>query len=264
MRHVLTCRRQFMTKYVCSPGRRVRFIHPLMVGLIAIFAFAANASAQTTVTLSTPGTHINADQTIQGGAAADTDFSGSDTLASKVSSAAYTRRILFKFDTQNYIPANAVIQSAYLQLALKNAESSESRPLTAYYVTKSFAKGQTTWQRYRDGSLWSTAGGDLGTRFTTTWVDGSVGSTYRFDLTSLVQRTVNGEFGSRYTRFALIDTGASTDGNYRAFHSTRASNSALRPRLVITYRTSSTTSTPALAPAPTGTTLRVMQWNIHK
>ena len=253
-----------MTQYVCSPVCRGRFAHPLTVALIAIVGFAANASAQTTVTLSAPGTHINADQTIQGGAAADTDFSGSDTLASKVSSEAYTRRILFKFDTQNYIPANAVIQSAYLQLVLRNAESGESRPLTAYYVTKSFARGQTTWQRYRDGSMWSSAGGDYGARFSTTWVDGSVGSTFRFDLTSLVQRVVNGEFGSRYTRFALIDTGAGTDGNYRAFHSTRATNTAQRPRLVITYTTSSSTTSSSTPSAPTGTTLRVMQWNIHK
>src|SRR5439155_26674044 len=87
-----------------------------------------------------------------------------------------------------------------------------------------------------------------------------VGSAYTFDLTSLVQRTVNGEFGSRYTRVALIDTGAATSGNYREFHSTRATNSSVRPRLVITYGPSTTTTTTTT----TGATLRVMQWNIHK
>jgi endonuclease/exonuclease/phosphatase family metal-dependent hydrolase len=86
----------------------------------------------------------------------------------------------------------------------------------------------------------------------------AVGTTYSFDLTTLVQRTVNGEFGSRYTRVALIDTGGNTSGNYREFHSTRAVNAALRPRLVVTY---GTTTAP---PPPTGTTLRVMQWNMHK
>ena len=252
-----------MTKFVCRPDRGVRGIHQLILALIASCAFAAPASAQTTVTLSTPGTHINADQTIQGGVYATTDFSGSDTLASKISSEAYTRRILLKFDTQNYIPANAVIQSAQLHLVLKNAESSEDRPLTAYYVTKSFHRGQTSWTYYQYGAAWSNPGGDLGTRFTTTYVDGAVGSTYQFDLTSLVQRVVNGDYGSRYTRVALVDTGASASGNYREFHSTRAANSALRPRLVITYSSSSSAPPPA-APAPTGTTLRVMQWNIHK
>jgi endonuclease/exonuclease/phosphatase family metal-dependent hydrolase len=92
-------------------------------------------------------------------------------------------------------------------------------------------------------------------------VDRAVGSTYTFDLTQLVQRVVNGEFGSRYTRVALVDTGGRTDGNYREFHSTRAANTALRPRLVVTYGTA---APPPPPPPPSVTTLRVMQWNIRK
>jgi endonuclease/exonuclease/phosphatase family metal-dependent hydrolase len=94
-------------------------------------------------------------------------------------------------------------------------------------------------------------------------VDGGVESTYTFDLTGLVQRAVNGEFGSRYTRVALIDTGGQTAGNYREFHSTpRAADPAVRPRLVVTYGSA---AVPAPAPPPaTGITLRVMQWNVHK
>jgi endonuclease/exonuclease/phosphatase family metal-dependent hydrolase len=77
---------------------------------------------------------------------------------------------------------------------------------------------------------------------------------------------VNGDFGSRYTRLALVDTGGNTSGNYREFHSTRAANSALWPRLVITYGTATTYIAPPPPPPPpsTGTTLRVMQWNVHK
>jgi len=168
-----------------------------------MWGLAAAASAQTTVTLTAPGTEINADLTIQGGSSGYVDFSGSDTLASKVSSSAsYTRRILIKADTQNYIPANAVIQSAKLYLTLKTAESSQARPLTAYYVTSSFAAGQTNWYYYRSGQAWNSPGGDFGSTFGTTYVDNSVGSAYQFDLTQLVQRTVNGDFGSRYTRVA--------------------------------------------------------------
>jgi endonuclease/exonuclease/phosphatase family metal-dependent hydrolase len=249
-----------MTNAVCSPTRTARSIHQLVIALIAIGSFAVGASAQTTVTLSTPGSHINADLTIQGGASGMVDFSTSNVLASKVSSESYTRRILLKFDTQNYIPANAVVQSARLYLVLQSADSSENRPLTAYQVTDSFVKGQTNWYYFRDGLTWRTRGGDFGPSFGTTNVANAVGSTYTFDLTSLVQRTVNGEFGSRYTRVALVDTGGSSSGNYRAFHSTRAANAALWPRLVITYGT-----TPIQMPTPIpGTTLRVMQWNIHK
>jgi endonuclease/exonuclease/phosphatase family metal-dependent hydrolase len=245
---------------VCSPTPAVRFIQHVVLALIASASFAAGVSAQTTVTLSTPGTHINADLTIQGGAYGMVDFSTSDVLASKVSSESYTRRILLKIDTQNFIPANAVIQSAQLYLVLKNAESTERRPLTAFYVNQSFVTGETNWFYFRPGQAWRTPGGDLGANFGTTYVDRAIGSTYTFDLTQMVQRTVNGEFGSRYTRVALIDTGGRIDGNFRAFHSTRATNVALRPRLVITYGTAQAPPPPPVA----STTLRVMQWNIHK
>ena len=262
-----------MSKLVCSRTRTVRLVRHAAVALIVSFGFAASAWAQTTVTLGTPGTHINVDTTIQGGASAYRDLGWSDTLATKVSSEAYTRRILLKFDTQNYVPANAVVDSAYLYMVLKTAENRESRPLTAYYVNKSFVDGQTTWRTFRSGQYWTRAGGDLASSFGTTYVGNAVGSTYRFDLTNLVQRTVLGQFGSRYTRLALVDVGSASSGNYRAFHSTRAANGSYRPRLVITYRpagstttTSTRTTTTATAPSTStgGTTLRVMQWNIHK
>ena len=74
-----------MLNVVCSPIRPLRLVQQLVIALIAIGSLAANASAQTTVTLSTPGSHINADLTIQGGSSGMTDFSTSDVLASKVS-----------------------------------------------------------------------------------------------------------------------------------------------------------------------------------
>jgi endonuclease/exonuclease/phosphatase family metal-dependent hydrolase len=248
---------------VCSPTRAVRFIHQVVM-LIAMCSFAAAASAQTTMTLSTPGTHINADLTIQGGASGMTDFSTSSGLASKVSTESFTRRVLLKIDTQNYIPANTVIQSARLYLVLKSAESSENRPFTAFNVAQSFVGGQTNWYYFRSGQPWATRGGDFNGSFGTTYVGNAVGSTYAFDLTNLVQRVVNGNFGSRYTRVALVDTGANNNGNFREFHSTRATNAAFRPRLVVTYGTAAAPPPPPPPPPSTGTTLRVMHWNIHK
>ncbi len=263
-----------MANFVWSPVRSLEFIRRwrhVATALAATVAVAAAASAQTTVTLSAPGSQISADLYIQGGSSAYTDFSGSDTLASKVSSSdAYTRRILMKFDTQNNIPAGASIQNATLYLTLKNAGSTQARPLTAYWVNQSFVTGGTNWYFFRPGQAWYSAGGDYGPSFGTTYVDGSVGSTYTFDLTQMVQRAVNGDFGSRYTRLGLLDTGGADSGNYREFYSSRAGYS--QPRLVITYggvaSTSSPTPTPTPTPAPapsgSGTTLRVMQWNIHK
>jgi hypothetical protein len=220
------------------------------------------AVAQTTVTLSTPMSRINVDLTIQGGASGMVDFSTSDTLASKSSTESYTRRIMMKFDTQNFIPANAVIQSARLYLVLKSAESSENRPLTAFHILQSFLPGQTNWYYFRYGQAWRTAGGDLGTNFGTTFVGNAVGSTYTFDLTNMVQRTVRGELGSRYTRVALVDTGGTNSGNFRAFHSTRAANAAVRPRLVITYG-ASTVSNSRWPNEPDGfTTINDQPWNL--
>ena len=114
-----------MLNVVCSPIRPLRLVQQLVIALIAIGSLAANASAQTTVTLGTPASQINADLTVQGGSSSGmTDFSTSDVLASKVSSANFIRHMMLKFDTQNFIPANAVILSARLYLVLKNAESS--------------------------------------------------------------------------------------------------------------------------------------------
>src|SRR2546429_1973305 len=103
-----------MANVVCSQAGAVRGIQPLVIALTAICGVAPGVSAQTTVTLSTPGSHINADLTIQGGASGMVDFSSSDVLMSKVSTDSYTRRIMLKFDTQDYIPANAEIQAAQL------------------------------------------------------------------------------------------------------------------------------------------------------
>jgi endonuclease/exonuclease/phosphatase family metal-dependent hydrolase len=177
------------------------------------------------------------------------------------SDSSYKRRILLKFDTQNFIPAGAVINSAKLYLVLKGADDSTGRPIGAYRVTKSFLKHETNWLNHRDSSRWSNAGGDLGSRYTTTSVGNAVGSTYTFDLTQLVQQTVRGDFGSRYTRVALIDTGTAHSKALRAFHSSRASNSAVRPKLVISYGSSTQASAPVSSTS--GTTLRVMQYNIH-
>jgi endonuclease/exonuclease/phosphatase family metal-dependent hydrolase len=255
-----------MANVLYSSTRTTRLIHPLLLAGIVLCGAAGAASAQTTVTLSAPGTQISADLTIQGGASGMTDYSTSPVLASKVSSESFARRIFVKLNTEDAIPAGAQIQSAKLYLTLKAAESSQQRPFTAFNVTQSFVAGQTNWYYFRSGQAWSRSGGDLGSTYGTTSVANAVGNAYAFDLTNLVQHAVNGDFGSRYTRVALIDTGGADTGNYREFYSTRADNTSLRPRLVVTY-TTSTTSSPSPAPPPptaqTGT-LKVMQWNVHK
>jgi endonuclease/exonuclease/phosphatase family metal-dependent hydrolase len=221
--------------------------------LLACLAIPAVGRAQTAVTL-----EIADDVTIRGGGYGSVNYATSDTLEVKTSAnASNTRRALLKFDTQNRVPAGAVINSAKLYVTLKWASDSTSRPIGAYRVSKSFVPGEATWLDSRDASPWSAAGGDLSGKYASTSVANAPGSTYAFDITSLVQRTVNGEFGSRYTRVALLDTGTIAE-SYRSFHSTRASSTAVRPRLVVSYGALSQAST------ATSTTLKVMQWNIHE
>jgi endonuclease/exonuclease/phosphatase family metal-dependent hydrolase len=225
----------------------------LLLGLLPLLGLPALSSAQTTKTLT-----IADDVTIRGGGYASTNFSTNATLEVKTSSAAsYTRRTLLKFDTQNTIPSGAVIRSAKLYLTLQYASGATSQRIDAFRVQKSFLPREANWLDYRDVATWNSGGGDLSGPFATTYISNAVGSTYAIDLTNLVQRTVNGEFGSRYTRIGLVTTGAITE-SYRSFYSSRASNSAVRPKLVVSYGTSSTSS------ATSATSLKVMQWNIHE
>ena len=134
----------------------------LIAFVTAIGGFASDASAQTTVTLGYSGSHISVDTTIRDGAYGAKNYSTSDSLVSKkTGGAGLNRRILVKVDTENYIPANAVIQSARLYLVLKIADTSEQRPLTAYRVTQSFTKTGTSWHYFGDGDAWTTPGGDV-------------------------------------------------------------------------------------------------------
>lgn len=224
-----------------------------LLALLVVLGLPPSLSAQTQVTLT-----VADDVTIRGGGYASANFGSSDTLEIKKSGdASYTRRALFKFDTQNTIPAGAVINSAKLYLTLKWANDGASRRIDAFRIQKSYLYREANWLDYRDAATWSTTGGDLSGPFATTYVGNAAGSKYAFDLTNLVQRTVNGEFGSRYTRVALLDTGAISD-SYRSFYSSRDSNTAVRPRLVVTYTTGSTST------ATGGASVKVMQWNIHE
>jgi endonuclease/exonuclease/phosphatase family metal-dependent hydrolase len=236
--------------------RYARLARTLALAALALAGFSPALFAQTTVTLSS-STQLTDDVTIRGGGYGSVNYSAYDALVSKNDAEpSMDRRILLKFDTQNTIPANTRITSAKLYLKLKTGGGSTARPLTVYRVTKSFLEREVTWYDYRDGIAWSAGGGDLGGAFGTTQVGSAVGTTYAFDVTDLVQRSVNGDFGSRYTRMAVVDTGSAAADSYREFFSSRTADSSNRPRLVITYGASATLDSG-------GSTLRVMQWNIH-
>ena len=169
------------------------------------------------------------------------------------------RRVLLKFDTSNTIPAGATVSKAVLTLTLQSAGAASSRPIAVRRVTKSFLKGSANWSRYRSSNYWSSAGGDLAETWATTNVGRTAGSAVTFDVTSLVQKTVSGSFGSRYTRMALVDVGGADNESLRTFHASRAGTASVRPKLVITYGSATALPTQRRRAA----TLKVMTYNTH-
>jgi endonuclease/exonuclease/phosphatase family metal-dependent hydrolase len=233
-----------------------------MAGTVAVAVLAigsvAPALAQTTLVLGAPDTQVT-DTTIRGGTYASKNFDNSVLVTRASDSDEYDRRALLKFDTQNTIPQGSAITSATLTVRVKDGGTDISRNIGAYRVTTSFEEAQATWRVRKAGTNWSRAGGDLGTMYASAHASNAAGSAVTFDVTRLVQDAVNGEFGSRYTRVALIDLDASTRDSYREYHHSETADASLRPVLTVTYGgSSSTTST-----SSTSGTLRVLHWNIH-
>ena len=200
---------------------------------------------------------------IRGGAYANTNFSGDALLSTRASSdSTYVRRIVLKFDTQNTIAANTPIQSAILTIRVAGGNA-ESRQIAAYRVANSYDEPTTTWNRRNSSAAWSNAGGDLAEKSDTETVTNSVGSVVSFNVTALVQGAINGDFGSsRYSRIALVDTGASSRDSYKEYYSDEAADSSVRPLLTVTYGAAAAPA-PEPTPTTTGVKLRVLQWNLH-
>lgn len=198
---------------------------------------------------------------LRGGTYASTNFSSDVLLSTRASSdATYVRRIVLKFDTQNTIPAGTSIASAVLTMTVAGGNN-ENRQIAAYRVASSYEEGETTWKVRKTASSWSSAGGDLAEKYDTETATSAAGTRVSFDVTALVQKAVNGTFGSsRYTRVALVDGGASSKDSYKEYYSDEAADGSVRPILTMTYG----------APTPPSTTttsgavkLRVLEWNLH-
>jgi endonuclease/exonuclease/phosphatase family metal-dependent hydrolase len=235
--------------------RRVFVVVLTIVGLTAV-----PAAAQTTKTLSAE------DATLRGGSYANTTYGGSGVLETRASDdATYERHVLLKFDTHNTIPAGATISSAKLTLTVKGGNS-DSRKIAAYCVPYSFTESYVTWKKRKSSYYWNTGGGDTAHYHASATATNTAGSKVTFDLTGQVQETVR-KSSSRYTRVLLIDVDGASRDSYKQYYSSEASTSSYRPKLVVTYgsSSSSTTTDTASAPPPStsGTTLKVMDWNIH-
>lgn len=230
-------------------------------GALAAAAMVASvlaASAQTTVTLTAPSTQV-VYATLRGGTYANTNI-GTLLETRKATDMSYERHALLKFDTQNTIPAGSSVTSAVMTVVVKSASAAATRRIGLYQVTRSWDQTETTWNVRRSSEAWTTAGADLGAQIAVQTVSNVVGTRVSFDVTSLVKAAVSGALGSsRYTRIALIDLDDPTSASYRAYYTPDDSTVANRPALVVAY--GATTALPS--PAPSGATLKVLQYNVH-
>lgn len=233
----------------------------VLAGLVS----ASPAAAQTTVVLDAPDSEV-VDTTIRAGSYASKNQNGDSLITRASDNAEYIRRALLKFDTHNTIPAGATIQSATLTLTLEHSDP-QTRTVSVYRVASSWDEGTATWNSRKSGLYWGTKGGDLAAKYTSTSVGTSAGSKVSFNITKLVQEVVKGQYGSRYTRVALTDDGASSGDSYKEYYRSETSDASLRPRLTVVWggsstSTSTSTSTSSGSTSTSGT-LTVLQWNVH-
>jgi endonuclease/exonuclease/phosphatase family metal-dependent hydrolase len=194
----------------------------------------------------------------------------------------YERRAILKFDTQNTIPAYTKISSATLTLTVKSGmgTAGEKRPVTAYRITQPFQEAQATWKTRQGTYAWVMQGADMAEQVAIAGGGASnvPGSKVTFDVTTLVQNTLNGKFDSRYTRIGLIDVGTDVIESYREYYASEDVDPAKRPTLTVVLATSVTStppppppstpppppSTPPPSPSGTTSTLKVLQWNVRQ
>ncbi len=135
------------------------------------------------------------------------------------------------------------------------------RPLSAVRVTTGFLEEDATWRVRMDSSTWSTPGGDVAEEVATANASNVAGSKVVLNLTALVQRAVDGDFDTRYTRLLLHDEASEAKESYREYYSSEDSTVSRRPTLTIVLAAGSTRRRRRRA---RGSTLKVLQWNIQR
>jgi hypothetical protein len=229
-----------------------------LIALAAGLGLAADASAQTTQVFNVPDSQV-LDSMIRNGSYASSNQNGPVLLTRWSSVPEWERRTIFSIDTST-LPAGAQVASAILTLTVKSGlgNANTTRPVTAYRLAAPFVETEATWLNRQANTPWTTPGGDLGESYTTVFVTNTVGAKINFDITALVQKTLNGDFGLRLTRVALVDVGGGGDvkESYREYHASEATTPANRPQLTVVYNTTDPPAGGGTIDVPAGANLQ--------
>jgi hypothetical protein len=195
----------------------------------------------TTVVLNAPNTQV-VDTMIRNGSYVNVNNDGPLLLTRFSTEAEWERRTIFTIDTGS-IPSGSAVTSAVLTLTVKSGLGAAGtvRPVVVYRLTNAFTETQATWNSRQTGVAWNVAGGDLAERQGTFNVTNTAGARVPFNITGLVQQAVNGAYGTRQVRLALVDAGGGVEkDSYREYHSSEAATVANRPSLSVTYGATNT------------------------
>jgi endonuclease/exonuclease/phosphatase family metal-dependent hydrolase len=240
-----------------SFGPRLRSLF----AVAAVVLVSSVTAAAQTVVLNQPGTQVT-DTTLRSGAYSNTNYDNQPLLTRRSNDPDWERRAILKFDTKNTIPQGARIASATLTLTIKASLGATTRSLAAFRIVEPFQEAEATWIRRQGSYNWRTPGGTIAEQFGAGLAGSAVGSTVVIDLTTLVQRTVNGEFDSRYTRVLLADSGTDSKESYREYFPSEDPIAASRPTLTVVVGETTAPSTPPPPPPPPADTVKILQWNI--
>src|SRR5262245_57790269 len=224
---------------------RLASVFGLMVSVACVVVAGAGAAAvQTVVVINVPGSQV-VDTTLRNGPYATVNQDGFVLLTRSSTVPEWERRAILSFDVRS-IPDRTAITSATLTLTVKSGlgAAGATRSVRVSRLVSAFQETQATWNVRQTGVPWPSPGGDLAEAYGTKSVTNAAGAKITFDLTALVQRAVNGEFG-RLARIALVDTGGGGDAkeSYREYHASESATAANRPQLTIRYGSTSTATT---------------------
>jgi hypothetical protein len=151
-----------------------------------------------------------------------------------------TQRTLLKFDLSS-ISAGSTIDTATLTLTYAVDASSNARTLSVYRVKRAWVETEATWNSWKTGSAWSTAGcanttsdreaADIGTA--TQPASPTLNTTLDITLTAAkIQEMIT---GGAFTNNGLLLQVDSESSDRITYYDTEEATAGYRPKLVVTY-----------------------------